>query len=333
MGRVLKVVFSVLVVLLVVAGVLFGVNRYNSARYAMRGPDFSPDAVMAQGHTERVVGEYLNGFYFPASSRPQRGVVVVFGGSEGSANPRVGRWLQDAGYNVLALYFFGQPNQQPQLSQVPLEFFQEALDWIHANVTADGPITVLGLSKGAELAANLAVRYPQIDNVICYSPAEFTYSGLNFSNPAVSSFTYLGVDVPFLSYSMQGRQQLVSTGRYLLGLPSSYRAGFAGAAEHATAAERAAAAIDLSDFAGNLLLLAGSDDAMWPSDVAARRLASDNSRAEAVIYPDAGHIFAQDITVFGPGWEVMLGGSIAGNREAKVKSDALVLERLGRWHR
>ena len=32
------------------------------------------------------------------------------------------------------------------------------------------PITVMGVSKGAELVANLAVRYPEIDNICALHP-------------------------------------------------------------------------------------------------------------------------------------------------------------------
>lgn len=47
----------------------------------------------------------------------------------------------------------------------------------------------LGASKGVELVANLAVRYPEIDNIVLYTPAEYTYQGLDYTRPPSTSFT------------------------------------------------------------------------------------------------------------------------------------------------
>lgn len=336
MSQVLKKILHLSILLTLLVAALFGINRYNSAKYGMVGadrPNFSaPERVLAEGNTTRVIGDYLNGFYFPATTPKKPGTVIVFGGSEGSANPKVARWLQTAGYDVLALYFFGQPGQQPQLSQVPLEFFQEALDWIAENKKATEPITVLGLSKGAELSANLAARYPQITNLICYSPAEYTYAGLDFRGSPTSSFTYGGNDVSFLTPSINPKNYVSTIGRYALGLPVSYRPSFEQAIEQATDSQRDQARIDLSAVTGNILLLAGEDDAMWPAETAARNLSQRYPNVEAVIYPEAGHLFADDITSYGPGWKTMFGGTVTGNREAKAQSDALVLDRLSHWH-
>lgn len=57
-------------------------------------------------------------------------------------------------------------NQQKELVKVPLEFFDEVLKYIDENAKDASVITLYGASKGAELSLNLAVRYPEIDNVI-----------------------------------------------------------------------------------------------------------------------------------------------------------------------
>ena len=58
------------------------------------------------------------------------------------------------------------------------------------------------------------------------------------------------------------------------------------------------------------MLFAGDHDAMWQAEIAAKNIAAQYSNVEAVIYPDAGHVFSQDITTFGPVWETMLGGTV-----------------------
>lgn len=69
-------------------------------------------------------------------------------------------------------------NQRTDLVEVPLEFFQEVLDYIGKNIGEDQVITLYGASKGAGLSLNLAVRYPEISNVILMAPAEYSYRGL-----------------------------------------------------------------------------------------------------------------------------------------------------------
>ena len=47
---------------------------------------------------------------------------------------------------------FGAKNQQKTLVKIPLEQFEDVLDYIHSNINENTPITVLGASKGAEYA-------------------------------------------------------------------------------------------------------------------------------------------------------------------------------------
>lgn len=71
---------------------------------------------------------------------------------------------------------------------MPLDFFDEIL----ADV-GPGPLTLIGSSKGAELAANLAGRYPEVDNLVLYAPAEYTFAGCD----QYSSFTWRGEPVSY----------------------------------------------------------------------------------------------------------------------------------------
>ena len=334
MRKFFKVLLGIVIVLVVLVVGIIGINRYNSAKYAIPGPDpKDSQAVLAEGvNATYIEGDYLRGFHFPAAGTAQLGTVVVFGGSEGSADTRNAQDLQAQGYNVLALYFFGQPGQKEQLAEVPLDFFDEVLAWIETNANSDEPLTVIGGSKGAELTMNLAARYPEIDNFIAYTPAEYTYQGLAFNGQYQSSFTYQGEPVSFLKFSSDPQVAFTMISRSVLGLPVSYRPTYEKAVETATPDQRDAARIDLKNFRGHGLLFAGDHDAMWQAEIAAKNIAAQYSNVEAVIYPDAGHVFSQDITTFGPIWETMLGGTVEGNRIAKEKSQQVVLDKLNQWH-
>ncbi|GAB3691782.1 alpha/beta hydrolase [Corynebacterium nasicanis] len=323
----LKVIAALVAVLVLLLLTVWGVRTYNINHYAFPGPDVT-DRTQALSHGGAAVdGEYLRGIHYspttPDVARP--GTVIVFGGSEGSAGDAQARQLAEHGHEVLALYFFGQSGQQEYLSEVPLEFFREALDWVEQHQAHPGPLTVIGTSKGAELTANLAARYPEIDHIVLYTPAEYTYAGLQFeSQEQTSSFTWQGQPVPFAQFPFDPGM----VARTIIGLPVSYRANYEEAAREALEQAR----IDISSFAGDGLLFAGDADAMWQGDVAARALAAQNPRLEPHIFPAAGHLFSTDITEYGNSWETMLGGTPEANRHAKEESDRLLLASLERWH-
>nr|WP_120490977.1 alpha/beta hydrolase [Corynebacterium lactis] len=327
MKKFLKVLGIIVAVIVLTAVAVAGIHAYNVRRYAIPGPNLQDKSIYATNEQIRPIeGHYANGFHFVPEQKRHEGAVVVFGGSEGSPDYERARQLFDAGYEVFALFFFGQPNQQKELVDVPLEFFDEV-----RGMLPDGPVTVIGSSKGAELAANLAVHRRGVDHLVLFTPAEYTYQGLSFSGGPSSSFTLDGQPLPFLQF--QDPAPAAAGTMFLnmaLGLPISYRAVYASMPQHASNTEDAR--IKIENFHGDGLLFAGDQDAMWPGDVAAKNLAERNPRLEARIFPQAGHLFSEDITKLGPSWETMLGGTVEGNRAAKTESDRILLEKLAQWH-
>ncbi|MEJ5928293.1 acyl-CoA thioester hydrolase/BAAT C-terminal domain-containing protein [Corynebacterium sp. H128] len=333
MRKLLKVLGALVLVVVLVVATIAGINAYNTKRYAVPGStdlqDKSTYEINAQ--VKSIEGDYLNGFHFTPSERKHRGTVVVFGGSEGSPSYPLGKQLSEQGYEVLSLFFFGQPNQQADLAEVPLEFYDEVSAYLDTNITNPGPVTVIGASKGAELTANLAARGARMDNIVLYTPSEYTYQGLSFGREEHSSFTKDGQPVPYLSF--RDAEPKASSKMFfdmMLGLPTAYRATYESMPERAANAEDAR--IPIANFQGKGLLFAGEQDAMWQGDVAARGLAERNPNLEAHVYPNAGHIFSEDITTFGRSWEKMLGGTVEGNRTAKQESDKVLLAKLAEWH-
>ncbi len=333
MRKFLRFLLGIFIALIVLTLSIVGIHKYNAGKYAVPGPDMKdPQTVLDDGNATFIEGNYLRGFHMPPLGEAKPGTVIVFGGSEGSADPRKARELQKEGFNVLALYFWGQPGQKATLNEVPLDFFDEVLTWIDANANPDEPITILGTSKGAELVANLASRYSEVDNFIAYAPSEYTYQGLQYDQYAGSSFTYHGQPVPYLKFVNDPKIMIPMMTRFTLALPVSYLSSYEQAVEKATDTERDAARIDLTGFSGNGILFAGEQDTMWQSATAAKALAAQNPKVEAFVYDNAGHAFAEDITLFGPSWEVMLGGTVEGNRIAYQESQQVLFDKLNTWH-
>lgn len=331
-----KVLLGVLAAILVLALIIFGLRAYNGNKYPItqsmtEAMSSDKSTYETSEHITAIEGDYLNGFHFRPADKKHSGVVVIYGGSEGSPDYSRAKQLFDAGYEVLSLFFFGQDNQKPTLANVPLEQFDEVTVYIADHVEDASPVSVIGTSKGAEFAALLAAHGYPVDNVVAYAPGHYSYSGLDFtSGEDFPSFTDKGESVGYASF----RKASISSGAKMLwdmatNYPVSYRATYESAAANASDGAR----IDLSDFDGNVLLFAGDADQMWQAGIAARALAEQGDNIEAHVYPDAGHVFFPDAEKLPNGWQIMLGGTAEGNRAAHEASEKILLERLAEWHR
>ncbi|MCT1450674.1 dienelactone hydrolase family protein [Corynebacterium sp. p3-SID1194] len=330
-----KVLLWLLAAILVLVLVVFGLRAYNGNKYPITDASNSGMSSDKSSYdtSERVTaieGDYLNGFHFHPAEKKHSGVVVVYGGSEGSPDYSRAKQLADDGYEVLSLFFFGQPNQKPTLANVPLEQFDEVTRYIEENTDSTGPVTVIGTSKGAEFVELLAARGYPVDNLVAFAPAHYSYSGLDFARgDELPSFTDRGETVGYASF----RESSISAGAKMLwdmatSYPVSYRPTYEGAAGNAADDAR----IELGDFSGNVLLFAGEADQMWQAEIAARALAEQGENIEAHVYPDAGHAFFPNADEVANGWQIMLGGTVDGNRAAHDDAEKILRERLAQWH-
>lgn len=333
MKKLRKVLLAILIVAVALVLVILGVRLVNGLRHpdppelAGNPQDASTyPTTITDAAVERLEGKYLNGFHLTPRTKKHDGLVVVWGGSDGSPDFRRGARLAGQGYDVLSLFFFGQPNQQPVLADVPLDFFDEVLAW-RAEHAPTGPLTVIGTSKGAELALALQAHYPEIDNVVVYTPTTHVWQGLDFTTEK-SSCTWRGQPLPHVSF----RHSDPATFAHMLSAmafnyPIRLNEQYASAL--ATDPGRDAAAIEFK-LTGHLLAFAGDDDAMWPAADAARHWgAAAPGRTEAHVFPGAGHMF-------GPfdGWAggYAMGGSRAANMAAQTASDEVLDAALAAWH-
>lgn len=333
MKRLARFLLRALIVVVALVLVVVGIRFVNGLRHPTP-PEFAGDATDASRYSltqpgmqvERVQGQYLNGFHLKPDAVRHAGLVVTWGGSDGGPDYQRAVRLAGQGYEVLSLFYWGQPNQRPALADVPLDFFDEVLAWRDAH-TEPGPLTLVGTSKGAELALALQPRYPQIDNIVLYAPTRHSWQGLEFRTEH-PSWTWRGEPVPYVSFRYSSPE---STGAFfgamLLNTPMPLKAQY----DSAEAADPNAEAARLKvDQRGHLLAFAGAEDAMFTSSRDATLLAEEaGERGAAHVYPGAGH-------VFGPhdGWVggFAMGGDRAGNVAAQEASDAVLDAALAAWH-
>lgn len=119
-----------------------------------------------------------------------------------------------------------------------------------------------GTSKGAEAALLVAAHDPRIDAVVAISPTSVVWGNIGpgadgVSWPERSSWTLKGLPFPFVPTDPNWKASCVDG-------VVSYRGLF----EHCLTAfkeEAGKAAIPVEDISATVMLVAGGDDALWPS--------------------------------------------------------------------
>ncbi|QKC74950.1 acyl-CoA thioester hydrolase/BAAT C-terminal domain-containing protein [Mesorhizobium erdmanii] len=214
--------------------------------------------------------------------------VVVLSGSSGRVDVARARLFANQGVSALALQWFGGEGQVPGICEIPLETFFAATDCLVG--LGCRRIVYVGTSKGAEAALLAAVHDPRIDGVAAISPTSVVWGNIGpgrdgISWPERSSWTLKGVPLPFVPTDPNWKVSHVD------GLVS-YRGLF----EHCLAsfkqdADRAAIPVEV--ISAKIVLVAGGDDALWPSlDFArsiVRRREDVGKLTRLVSDPDAGH--------------------------------------------
>jgi len=215
--------------------------------------------------------------------------VLVLGGSSGRVDRRRARLLARQGLVALAIRWFGGPEGPAGICEIPLETFVAAVDLLRSRGVQR--VGILGVSKGAEAALLTAVREPLVDVVVAVSPTALVWCNVGPGldgrwHPYRSSWTWRGQPLPFVPMNDSWRPAEKD------GDPVAVREWY-DLSERTFATLLEAAAIPVERARADVLLVAGGDDAMWPSlryaeQLAARRRAAGAS-VRLITRADAGH--------------------------------------------
>ncbi|MFF3000807.1 acyl-CoA thioester hydrolase/BAAT C-terminal domain-containing protein [Streptomyces sp. NPDC057950] len=215
--------------------------------------------------------------------------VLVLGGSSGRVEHDRTRILARQGMTSLSTRWFGGPGQPPGICEIPLETFTEAIGLLQTHGARR--IGVLGVSKGAEAALLTAVHEPRVDVVVALSPTSRVWCNVGpgrdgRERPYRASWTWQGQPLPFVPMDDAWTPAEPDDG------PVSVR-GWYEQSELTFAGLLPAAEIAVEKIRADLLLVAGGDDAMWPSLRFAGQLAERRRAAGASVHvisrEDAGH--------------------------------------------
>ena len=324
---ILAVIIVTILTFRVINGMRFPSNEEVLGSYVLGG-DMDAYQLEQEGVTVTPIKDnYINGFHIVPDEKSKPGLIVSFGGSDGGIDFDKSIALAKEGYEVVPLFYFGQENQPESYNNVPLEFFGEFLEWAKASNVDTSPLTLIGISKGSELALVLASRYEEISNVVLYAPSSYVFQGGDML-AKTSSWTYEDKELPYINLlpGFGGVVKLYAP--MIVNYPISFR-DFQYDMIHKDDNPEAAL-IDVSNFKGNILALAGGDDQVWPSDIMGQMIKDAvPEQTEFIIYPDAGHAFASAVNILG----MANGGTVEGNKEAQINSDAKLNEFLTNHHK
>ncbi|MDO4671258.1 MAG: acyl-CoA thioester hydrolase/BAAT C-terminal domain-containing protein [Aerococcus sp.] len=326
--------FSFLMVVILVALIfiirIYNDRKYNSANvaqapeYYKNVSDISLYPTSIDGVDVTYVDEgKMQGFRLVPKQKSHRGLVICFGGSEGSPNFENAERLAKEGYETFALFMFGMKNQEQTLGRIPLEQFEAVIDYINKNIEAKQPISVLAASKGAEYALNLASKYHEIDNLILIAPASHNFAGLDF-NDYGSSWTYKGNELPYIdikksSFSSFVNNVIIPT---IIKSPVSYKETYKSAIEKDLASQEKL--IPVKAVKANILMIVGEDDRMWDSLAMANKIKEQNANAQIYAYQGAGHIFANNGILNLGTVRIATGGTAENNKKAANESRKVI---------
>ncbi|HZY96420.1 MAG TPA: acyl-CoA thioesterase/bile acid-CoA:amino acid N-acyltransferase family protein [Candidatus Cybelea sp.] len=286
-------------------------------------------------------GEPIVGTLFLPKKSRVRGAVIVLGGSEGGVDENRAAIIASHGFDTLALAYFGMNGLPSELANIPLEYVERGIAWVHERPeTHDLPLFLEGDSKGAELALLVAARDPLVRGVVAFAPSGSVFEGFSTKQGVQrASWTISGAPVPFANNPVPPDVKAKIRADRVAKRPVSFREQYQALATPASPEST----IAVEKIAGPLLLVAGADDQLWPSDVFARRIIAARKangvkfRDQLLVFPGAGHEIdapympTSDLAVFDEGnFRLALGGTAAGYARADARMWPKVLAFLDR---
>jgi len=257
-------------------------------------PRFNTDPVVRTlRRTEISTGETIGVVFEPEEGSDD--FAVMLSGSSGGIPEHLARRLAENGVSTFALGYHGAPGLPSALVEIRIESLQRGIELFCERFAKRQSISVIGMSKGAELALVLAAELGgTIDRVVAVAPSHVVWFGLKAPGHDVdrrstrSSWSRHGVPLPFLPCPPDIRPAFNERG-----LRTDV---FFDMSRHSPG-EVDVARIPVERSAGPILLLSGDDDHQWPAAPMAEEIVQrmvDHGRGDDitnVVYPGAGHVF------------------------------------------
>ena len=304
---------------------------------------FGDGVTWGQVHEPPVIGTFAH----PNDGLPHPGVLVLHG-SDSVDLASAGTLLASEGYSVLALRWFGVEDRPAHMVNVELNDIDCAVTrMINNEFVVGDKIAVIGLSRGAELALEVAAHNANVGLTIALSPSSIRQAGMgenySFKDPA---WVRNGEPLEWVRGGNGFGMLLLFLSSVIRRKPMRQTRGFLGALnKNVEAVERST--IQVENCKGPMTLIVGDDDGLWPSQEYADRIAGrlkeldwpGTVRVECV--PGAGHFVGfpyalptlPPMRILKPASALAFdfGGSVAANADAARRVWRIVQEELSQW--
>jgi len=227
--------------------------------------------------TEIREGRLRGRLFEPASDGPHPGVMLI-PGSGGGVYREQAALLAANGFIVLNLPYFNYDDLQTYQVNVPVEYFGEALEWFQKRL-GHTRIAVTGASKGGEGSLVVASHFPEMVAACApVVPGDIYLGAWDESNAAGPAWTLGGEALPWagtpedyalLAPEVQEEQLAWVSGEGDPETPFNTRRGME--AFYVDRAVYQRAAIPIERIRCPILLITGTDDQSWPSEIACER--------------------------------------------------------------
>lgn len=201
----------------------------------------------------------------------------MLGGSSGGLSEYRAEKLAEEGFLALALAYFGLESLPKRLNQIPIEYFETAIQYLSK---FSDRIGLWGVSRGAELSLILGTLFPnQISAIAAHVPSSVVYGALDDPSPA---WIYRGKPVaPSAPFSFLSSSTGECEKSAICITPS-----FLSAMSEKEAFE--SSAICVERLKCPLLLISAQDDQMWPSSLFAAQIVERLEKFQSTI--DVSHL-------------------------------------------
>lgn len=324
------ILVSIMAVLIIIVGTIFGLRIYNTFEHGLEENTTTNHHRYTQYEdaegaftTTHFTHERANGLHLvPDESNGNTEPIVLLSGSEGSINFEFATTLADAGFEVYTLFYFGGSNQPSTLEHVPLEFFGDFLEYAELE---DTNVNVIGHEKGAELALILTNFYDNIDSLVLYDPLTHVFAGLTLTFNTQSPWSFNEEPVTYIDLR---DANIMTLGRSLLDkailAPSNFRGVYESALENTNDPEQAR--IPTTNFNGPALIFAGAANPKYPGDSFARELGLTMDSAEVHVLENVGYAFFRTDHYD----DIHVGGTEEANTQAREDSLEILIDFLNR---
>ena len=87
-----------------------------------------------------------------------------------------------------------------ELREVEVEVVERAIAWLRARTDVAGPVALMGVSRGSELAVLSASLLDGVDGVVAFAPSGIVWPALGERGPIDAlAWTFRGKAVPYVS--------------------------------------------------------------------------------------------------------------------------------------